>query len=312
MSEQIDGAGSFDLAPMGSPVTMRSGAMLRAAREAQGLHIGALAVALKVPVKKLEALEANRFDLLPDTVFVRALSLSVCRVLKIDPAPVMAGLPQLQTPQIKTDESGLNASFRASGSNSTSALFVQLANPIGIGVLVLLFAIVAVLFWPSKPASESSALSKGEIKPISTVASDSPGVSTGIPPDQSQAPDVEPPSSFSEPASSSKLATPEANLPQAILSGALSSTSSGVAGAGNEAPVLGLTARGASWVEVTDAKGISQLRKITSSGEVLQVSGALPLAVVLGRADLVTASVRGQPFDLTAVSKDNVARFEVK
>ena len=86
------------------------GALLRAAREAQGLHIGALAVALKVPVKKLEALETDRFDLLPDTVFARALALSVCRTLKIDASPIMLGLPQLQTPQMKNDESGLNTS----------------------------------------------------------------------------------------------------------------------------------------------------------------------------------------------------------
>ena len=37
-----------------------AGAMLKEAREAAGLHIGALAVALKVPVRKLEALKKTR------------------------------------------------------------------------------------------------------------------------------------------------------------------------------------------------------------------------------------------------------------
>jgi cytoskeleton protein RodZ len=45
---------------------------------------------------------------------------------------------------------------------------------------------------------------------------------------------------------------------------------------------------------------------------VLQITGNLPLSVVLGRADAVTVIVRGKPLDVTAVSKDNVARFEVK
>jgi len=58
-----------------------AGVMLRKAREAQGLHIAMLAVALKVPVKKIEAIEDNRFDLLPDMVFVRALASSICRSL---------------------------------------------------------------------------------------------------------------------------------------------------------------------------------------------------------------------------------------
>lgn len=312
MSEQIDGAGSVDLAPIDSPLTLRSGAMLRAARESQGLHIGALAVALKVPVKKLEALEADRFDLLPDVVFVRALSLSVCRALKVDPAPIMTGLPQLQTPRIKTSRSGLNASFRVSGSNSTNAIPAQLASPVGIGVLSLLLAILAVLFWPSKTATDGSVLATGDVRPASAVASDNLRVITGLSLDQSQSPAAEPPSSNSEKASSNKSTTLQANASQAVSSEIVASAPLTVSDASRDVPVLGLVARGASWVEVVDAKGISQLRKTTAYGEVLQVSGALPLVVVLGRADLMSASVRGQPLDLTTVSKDNVARFEVK
>ena len=52
-----------------SPLAMSAGSLLRQAREAAGLSIATLAVLLKVPVKKLEALEADHFDLLPDAVF---------------------------------------------------------------------------------------------------------------------------------------------------------------------------------------------------------------------------------------------------
>jgi cytoskeleton protein RodZ len=67
-----------------------AGARLRRAREQSGLHIAALAVTLKVPVKRLEALEADRYDLLPGPVFTRALAASVCRSLKLDAAAVLA------------------------------------------------------------------------------------------------------------------------------------------------------------------------------------------------------------------------------
>ena len=36
------------------------------------------------------------------------------------------------------------------------------------------------------------------------------------------------------------------------------------------------------------------------------------MAVVVGKADLAEVEVRGKPFVMTDVSKDNVARFEVK
>lgn len=49
------------------------------------MHIGALAVALKVPVRKLEALEIGELASLSGPVFVRALASSVCRHIKMDP-----------------------------------------------------------------------------------------------------------------------------------------------------------------------------------------------------------------------------------
>ena len=52
-----------------------AGAMLRAARERQGLHIAALAASIKVPPAKLEALEAGRYEALTDsTVAARTLT----------------------------------------------------------------------------------------------------------------------------------------------------------------------------------------------------------------------------------------------
>jgi cytoskeleton protein RodZ len=63
---------------------------------------------------------------------------------------------------------------------------------------------------------------------------------------------------------------------------------------------------------VTDAKGVVQLRKTMAQGELQGVSGVLPMAVVLGRAGVMTVQIRGVPFDVGAVTKDNVARFEVK
>ena len=61
-----------------------AGALLRQAREEAGLHVATLAANLKVPVRKLEALEDDRYDLLGDAVFVRGLASSICRTLKVD------------------------------------------------------------------------------------------------------------------------------------------------------------------------------------------------------------------------------------
>jgi len=82
--------------------------------------------------------------------------------------------------------------------------------------------------------------------------------------------------------------------------------------AGAVSSVLELSGRGESWVDVTDGAGQSRLRKLMQGGEIIRVTGQLPLSVTIGRADMVTVSVRGKPMDLTPLARDNVARFEVK
>jgi transcriptional regulator with XRE-family HTH domain len=78
-----------------------AGAMLKAAREREGLHVAVLAATIKVAPAKLEALEQDRYDELPNATFTRALAQSVCRSLKIDPRPVLALLPQVEVPPSK-------------------------------------------------------------------------------------------------------------------------------------------------------------------------------------------------------------------
>src|SRR5688500_13813290 len=92
-----------------------AGALLRQARAGAGLHVGALATSLKVPVRKLEALEQARYEQLTDAVFARALASSVCRTLKIDPRPVLDRLPKTAVPRLVQDHEGLDEPFRASG-----------------------------------------------------------------------------------------------------------------------------------------------------------------------------------------------------
>ena len=89
--------------------TATAGALLRGYRTNLGLDIDALAGAMRVPVVKLQALEDDRLDALPDAVFARALALAVCRQLKTDAAPVLALLPGQDVSRLAAkDERGLD------------------------------------------------------------------------------------------------------------------------------------------------------------------------------------------------------------
>ena len=119
--------------------------MLRQAREASGLHVAALAVAMKVPVKKLEALEADRWDLLPDSVFVRGLASSVCRALKINPGPVLEKLPQSAAPRLDTEARGINTPFHSTGPSPLAGVSAYISKPAVLVVFGLLLAALVVI-----------------------------------------------------------------------------------------------------------------------------------------------------------------------
>ena len=278
--------------PVGDTAAMTAGAMLRQAREASGLHIAALAVSLKVPVKKLEALEADRFDLLPDVVFVRALAASVCRTLRIDPAPIMARLPDSMTPRLKSVAQGSRVSPNFQISYGNLPFFGQFSKPLGLALLLLLVGMAVLLFFPSQPTAPT--LKVTPVEPIINLPATLP---------------LPPASAYATVASPIPGASATSGVEASV--GAVNSASV-VAGSGLTTGLVVLKATAPSWVEVVDARGIVQVRKTLQVGEVLGASGNLPLSVVLGRADAVQVQVRGQAFDVKALAKDNVARFEVK
>ncbi len=257
-----------------------AGAMLRSAREASGLHIAALAVALKVPVKRLEALEADRWDLLPDAVFVRALASSVCRALELVPAPVLDRLPRSATPVLQVQEGGINSPFRAPGDKPRMPLPAWLSGPAGLVVAVLLLGAIGIAFYPQSLVA--TAAGPGLVR------------ETGAPPVDSAA------TAAPVAQAASAVSTAAAPGAEVLLAAAVAT------------PVIVFRSSGPSWIEVTDASGVAQLRKTLVAGESAAASGALPLSVVVGRADVTLVEVRGKPWSMAEAVRDNVARFEVK
>src|SRR6059058_1103574 len=136
-----------------------AGSLLREAREAAGLHVATLAATLKVPVRKLEALEEDQYEQLGDAVFIRALASSICRTLKIDPQPVLQKLPQTASPRLVQEGEGINAPFRAPGDGPSPGLLDQVSRPVVLTVLALLLGAVVLIFLPIKQHSGDGAVS---------------------------------------------------------------------------------------------------------------------------------------------------------
>ncbi|WP_159914090.1 helix-turn-helix domain-containing protein [Pantoea sp. 18069] len=299
-----------------------AGQQLRRAREAAGLHVAALAGALKVPVHKLEALEADDYAAFPDTVFMRALASSICRSLGLDAQPVLDQLPRSAPKGFDAQRTHLNAPIkeRAGKSGGGMAASNSGVSRKAIGaVVVLLIGAAAVYFLPSgfldrddsgesTPAMLSQPADMG-----ATDAAAAAAAAVGMPAPDTPAAAALPAEPADMPAAAAAPAA-ETPAPAAEAAGTpaavASAPSAPVASPGQAMLVFGATAP--SWIQVKDTRGTVVLQKNLTAGESAQVAAALPVQVVVGRVDVTTLQVQGQAFDLAAVSRDNVARFEVK
>jgi cytoskeleton protein RodZ len=293
-------------------VELTAGALLRQARQAQGMHLAALAASLKVPMDKLEALEQDRFDLLVDVVFVRALASGVCRLLKIDPTPILQRLPSHTPAKVVSQNRGINEPFR-SRSGTGSSWGAQLSKPVIFVGLALLLGAAVLVFLPvihKEPAGKLSGQEEAPAAPGTPSMVQEP-VGSSVP----AVPPVQPAPVGASPLPVPGPAPSPSELGASAPAGAASAPALGApAGNASDARVslVTFTARESSWVKVTDAKGVSVLGRTLQAGESVSVSGTLPLSAIVGRADVVQVQVRGQALDLNALAKSNVARFEVK
>jgi cytoskeleton protein RodZ len=261
-----------------------AGGLLRQARQAQGLHIAALAAAIKVAPRKLDALENDRFDELLDATFARALAQTVCRTLKIDAAPVLALLPVPPGHRLEHVSEGSNAPFRERPGRAPVRDWSMLASPAIWGPALIVLAAGAVYLLPPglfSGARPSAGSASGPAVPAAAPTATQPAASAIVIETVHSAP---------------VLAAEAASAPGAGLT---------VAG------VLQLRASSESWVEVLDGKGQTLMSRLVQPGEIVGLDGAMPLKLRIGNAGATQVSFRGRTLDLSAHTRDNVARLDL-
>lgn len=327
-----------------------AGDLIRQARERQGLHIAALAASMKVSQHKLELLESNRFDELPDATFVRALAHSVCRSLKIDPDPVLQRLPQpARRPDRLEVGQGLNQPFRDRDGrrDAGEGWFVSLPT-LAVGFLLLAAAVVYFLpmsgihlpsfqresaVAPAGSASQAGATGTSTTEvttPLfppgsneSTVASpsvESPaGPATAAPESRGSRGEIAaavepaaPPVATTAPVAAPATATPAAgNAPAAAAATPASAPAAGIV-APPGSPRVSVHANEQAWVEVRDANGRALLARVLEADETVTLDAQPPLRVMLGNAPATQISYRGKPVALPVAARDRTARVELK
>ena len=298
-----------------------AGGLIRDAREAQGIDLASLAAMLKIPLRRLEALENSRHEELQGPTFERALAQAACRVLKIDPKPVLALLPQHERNTLERVSEGINTPFR-DGQGSGGFELPPGMRPVIAFVAVLILAAIALFFVPPGWIARLKSAVPGDLAASAPAPSASaPGVASSDVAVQAGASLA----SAAAPAASSvfppaSTATPAATVPSMVAATPAAAPASAAQGvdevlahtAGAPNIPLQVIASADSWVEVVDAQGHTLLSRVVVAGESVGLDGAMPMRVKIGNARGTHLKLRGDNVDLTPWVRDNVARLELK
>ncbi len=300
------------------------GALLRAAREKQGLHIAALAAAIKVAPRKLDALENDRWDELPDATFTRALAQTVCRTLKVDPRPILDKIPAAAPVALGQGGAGLNEPFRDRPGREDPGIVSGAVRSLVWGAALLMAAAVLVYvlppdLWTWRPGGASLAEKAAPVaaSPSPAPASPASAALAAAPVAESAA---EPVAEAATAAAALSTAAPVAAAqPAPAGETVFSAPPAPEAQAGAAQPVAGaasglvqLRTSEASWIEVRDARGATLLSRTVLPGESVGLDGKLPIRLTIGNASATQLGFRGQSVDLAPRTRDNVARVDLQ
>lgn len=273
-----------DIVEEQAPAWEGAGARLRRERESQGLSMFDAARALRLSEKQIAALESDDYAKLPGRTFVRGFIRNYARLVQLDPEPLMAHLSlgqeeeshQIQAPSQKIS-------------------FSEHQTKPWLKWLLMAFVIVAVVSWgvlewlgPEQPKPGAVSRSTETVSPPPSATPEQPAVAP---------PAVPGPAVAIPPAAP---AVPEAAAP------------AGTAVPASALARLTMTFSGRAWVEVRDKNGKIIHSQNNTAGADQVVEGEAPLSLVIGSAPNVKLIFKGQPVDLSAFAKADVARLTLE
>jgi len=277
--------------------------MLRAARQQQGLHIAALAAAIKVSPAKLESLESGRYHELLDVTFARALAQAVCRMLKIDPAPVLAQMPGAPPDALGRVDGGLNTPFRERPGRVVPADLAPWRHPVLWLVALLLIAAAAFVLVPATalrdlPLPGGNGVARSGLPLLPATSASAAVDSLAFPPAES--------GSAALTAEAGDVPAAPASVPVASLTG---SGAVAIASAANRdsGDAIALRALQPTWVQAVDGSGRTLMARLVAAGETVELTATPPLRLRIGNVSGTELSFRGKPVDLKSAARDNIA-----
>jgi cytoskeleton protein RodZ len=312
------------------------GQTLAAQREAMGWSVEQVADQLKLAVRQVIALEAGDYASLPSPAVTRGFVRAYAKLVKLDPAPLVAQIAMETEPA--PDTSAVTATRRPTPASFSESRFPSHGKrsslPLGWiagGIVVVAAAAAGAWHFGLVPGSQRNEAATITVTPPAAngVVTETPG--TTVEPVQNPSVpliSVPGPSATAPAAPATNPAPgPVVNVPGTTATGAPPTTipapaatppvtqaptaAAPAAPAGANALVLNV--REDSWIEVRPAKGGAPLlSRLVKGGSTETVNVEQPVRVVVGNPSGVTATLRGNAVALPPVPGKTLSRVNLQ
>lgn len=289
------------------------GQQLREARERQGLSVDDVVAKIKLAHRQIVALEADDFEALPETAFLRGFVRSYAKMLQIDSQPLLDALPGAKVEQpVQADPLHVESplpSERTARRQNLNLLIAALLIALVIAGFAVWQANAPIPEVAQKPqVSDEAVVEMPLAMPehvemldgTSSVPESGVQAASAVPAEQTAASAV--PAVASAAIPGAKM--PVASTPVASTVTPVTSTVTPVASAVPPvSPVANSTLRlvfdKEAWVEIRDRNGKLLSNHLNQGGTELRIDGAAPFSLVVGHAPSVHLYYRNKPVDMT-------------
>ena len=296
------------------------GATLAAQREALGWSVEQVAEQLKLAVRQVVAIEQGDFASLPSPAVTRGFVRAYAKILRVDPAPLVAMIP-MDNPlpaetgaPVRRERSFSHSRYPTHGKRSN----LPLAWIAGVAVAALAGAAVWHFGLVSLPGSTTgTSTGNGELlhPPVEAVPGSHLGGETGHNPSVPLISVPAPAATGSATAPAGNAAAPATAAPAAVPPATPAPATAAAVPAAAPAPganTLVLRVREDSWIEVRPQGGKALVSRLVKAGstETVEIPGASTL--VVGNPTGVSATLRGAEVALPPVPGKTVSRVVLK
>jgi cytoskeleton protein RodZ len=267
------------------------GRLLAAARQARGMTVTEVALRLKFSPRQIEALEADRYDVLRGPAMVRGMIRTYAKLIGADPGPLLDALHQrLNAGPVTMQPRAMEVPFPRVTPKG-SFVYVMLSAAVVIAVVSV------IVEWVLRPGAPPAAAAPGPVPaPQRGAAPVFPREAVPAPPPVVEPAPVATPTPVPVPAPPVEQRRSPPTQQATVLN----------------AKRIELLFDRESWVEIKDADGRILFSQLNPPGSRRNVVGAGPFSIIIGNATGVKLRYNNPDVDLAPFTRTDVARLTLE